>query len=304
MSAQTGRVGAGVVSQAVRGPANIQQSTHAVASYIHTSSVTSGGLAALIVQRRGVSITVAHYRGSRVDAYWSSTTVIGAVTSSCSAGGEARHSSRGAIMPLDEAVKAKLLKQVLTFTQSGCLWHRSQTRGRLLCAHDCTLVWQIEFYFSESNLPRDKFLLETVSRDPDGFVSLGLLCTFSRMRALLRLADGTKEDKVQPANRVPSALRPRCFALTAYSIVTAFDVSSGAHEVPPCQYRPALLLYRAARLGACEGSTRRCDVTRLCRYMPLSWQLKAEEHRFDASRSRRRCSRSWRRFCGNAPRAW
>ena len=105
-------------------------------------------------------------------------------------------------MPLDEAVKAKLLKQVLTFTQSGCLWHRSQTRGRLLCAHDCTLVSQIEFYFSESNLPRDKFLLETVSRDPDGFVSLGLLCTFSRMRALLRLADGTKEDKVHPATCV------------------------------------------------------------------------------------------------------
>ena len=43
----------------------------------------------------------------------------------------------------------------------------------------------LEFYFSDSNLPRDKFLRETVEADPDGFVDIALLATFSRMRALL-----------------------------------------------------------------------------------------------------------------------
>ena len=121
-------------------------------------------------------------------------------------------------MPLDEAVKAKLLKQVLILALRGCLQHRSETRGRPAACFDCTLASQIEFYFSESNLPRDKFLLETVSRDPDGFVSLGLLCTFSRMRALLRLADGTKEDKVLPVEVVFCATAASCCVLLAASI--------------------------------------------------------------------------------------
>jgi lupus La protein len=43
---------------------------------------------------------------------------------------------------------------------------------------------QVEFYFSDSNLPRDKFLRETVSADPDGFVDIALIITFSRLRSL------------------------------------------------------------------------------------------------------------------------
>ncbi|EFN54683.1 hypothetical protein CHLNCDRAFT_135301 [Chlorella variabilis] len=45
---------------------------------------------------------------------------------------------------------------------------------------------QIEFYFSDSNLPRDKFLQETVRGDPEGYVDIALLCIFSRVRALLK----------------------------------------------------------------------------------------------------------------------
>ena len=44
----------------------------------------------------------------------------------------------------------------------------------------------MEFYFSASNLPRDKFMLERVGEDPEGFVDLALLCTFSRMQLLLK----------------------------------------------------------------------------------------------------------------------
>ncbi len=54
---------------------------------------------------------------------------------------------------------------------------------------------QMEFYFSDSNLPRDKFLRETVEADPDGFVDIQLLATFSRMRSLLAAFGGAHNDE-------------------------------------------------------------------------------------------------------------
>lgn len=45
---------------------------------------------------------------------------------------------------------------------------------------------QIEFYFSDSNLPRDKFLTEQVAADADGYVDIALLCIFQRVAALLK----------------------------------------------------------------------------------------------------------------------
>ena len=58
---------------------------------------------------------------------------------------------------------------------------------------------QIEFYFSDSNLPRDKFLRETVEADPEGFVDIGLLVTFSRMRALLAPFGGSHNEETVAA---------------------------------------------------------------------------------------------------------
>ena len=43
---------------------------------------------------------------------------------------------------------------------------------------------QIEFYLSDSNLPRDKFLRARVEADPEGYVDLALLNTFKRMQVL------------------------------------------------------------------------------------------------------------------------
>ena len=43
----------------------------------------------------------------------------------------------------------------------------------------------MEFYFSDSNLPRDAFMLEKVRSSPEGFVPLALLATFQRMSKLL-----------------------------------------------------------------------------------------------------------------------
>ena len=41
------------------------------------------------------------------------------------------------------------------------------------------LLRQLEFYFSDSNLPRDKFLRETVERDPESYVDLKLILKFN-----------------------------------------------------------------------------------------------------------------------------
>lgn len=52
------------------------------------------------------------------------------------------------------------------------------------------LLTQVEFYFSDSNLPRDEFLSKEVRKGVDGMVSLQLVCSFSRMRILLDISRG------------------------------------------------------------------------------------------------------------------
>ncbi|CAH8360711.1 unnamed protein product [Eruca vesicaria subsp. sativa] len=53
---------------------------------------------------------------------------------------------------------------------------------------------QVEFYFSDSNLPIDDFLKKTVTQSEDGLVSLGLICSFSKMRGYLKLGDSKGDD--------------------------------------------------------------------------------------------------------------
>ena len=48
-------------------------------------------------------------------------------------------------------------------------------------------VKQIEFYFSDSNLPRDKFLLEQTHATAEGYVDVGVICSFARMREILKV---------------------------------------------------------------------------------------------------------------------
>ncbi|KAL2940056.1 La protein 1 [Bienertia sinuspersici] len=73
------------------------------------------------------------------------------------------------------------------------------------------VIRQVEFYFSDSNLPRDNFLKKTISENEDGrilytvifvelnlkiiVVSLALICSFSRMRTHLGLGD-VKADEI------------------------------------------------------------------------------------------------------------
>jgi len=43
---------------------------------------------------------------------------------------------------------------------------------------------QVEFYFSDVNLPKDKFMMEQTKNSPDGWVSIATISSFSRMKAL------------------------------------------------------------------------------------------------------------------------
>jgi hypothetical protein len=62
------------------------------------------------------------------------------------------------------------------------------------------LAPQVEFYFSDSNLPRDNFLKEKVAEDAEGFVDVALLCIFSRMNQLLKSSN--KDASKVPAEKV------------------------------------------------------------------------------------------------------
>ncbi|EIE26293.1 hypothetical protein COCSUDRAFT_46027 [Coccomyxa subellipsoidea C-169] len=63
---------------------------------------------------------------------------------------------------------------------------------------------QIEFYFSDSNLPRDKFLREKIAEDPEGWVNLELLCTFTRMTEALGISRKGKDGKVEVSRLILS----------------------------------------------------------------------------------------------------
>ncbi|KAJ3035028.1 hypothetical protein HK097_004317, partial [Rhizophlyctis rosea] len=46
------------------------------------------------------------------------------------------------------------------------------------------ILKQVEFYFSDVNLPKDKFLLNAVQTTPGGWVSISTLTTFNRLKAI------------------------------------------------------------------------------------------------------------------------
>lgn len=48
------------------------------------------------------------------------------------------------------------------------------------------IVIQVEFYFSDANITKDKFLLKHVKRNKEGFVSLKLISSFKRVKNLTK----------------------------------------------------------------------------------------------------------------------
>jgi len=49
---------------------------------------------------------------------------------------------------------------------------------------EAKVLKQIEYYFSDYNLPKDKFLWETVNNDPEGWVDINILLKFNRLKSL------------------------------------------------------------------------------------------------------------------------
>ncbi|EPS59224.1 hypothetical protein M569_15585, partial [Genlisea aurea] len=56
------------------------------------------------------------------------------------------------------------------------------------------VIRQVEFYFGDSNLPRDTFLKKTIGESDDGMVSLALISSFTRMKSHLGLGDVKPDD--------------------------------------------------------------------------------------------------------------
>lgn len=46
------------------------------------------------------------------------------------------------------------------------------------------IVKQVEFYFSDSNFPKDKFLRTEAAKDPNGYVLISVIASFKRMKEL------------------------------------------------------------------------------------------------------------------------
>ncbi|KAJ1396393.1 Winged helix-like DNA-binding domain superfamily [Sesbania bispinosa] len=70
------------------------------------------------------------------------------------------------------------------------------------------VIRQVEFYFSDSNLPTDSFMRKTVTESEDGMVSLALICSFNRMRKHLNLGDVKPDEVTQDTvNAVAQVLR-------------------------------------------------------------------------------------------------
>jgi hypothetical protein len=96
------------------------------------------------------------------------------------------------------------------------------------------VVRQIEFYFSDSNLPRDRFMLERVHESPEGYVDIGLIATFARMRDILKV-------------------RWRCIATAA---AAPFPAAAPAPAAPPAALAAAVgRRLRALRSGVAPAAT-------------------------------------------------
>jgi lupus La protein len=89
------------------------------------------------------------------------------------------------------------------------------------------VLFQVEFYFSDSNLYRDNFLHDKVKANSDGFVDIPLLCTFSRMQTLLADASGD--------NKIPDSAAADVAAILKES--TSLVVSEDGKQVRRAEVR-------------------------------------------------------------------
>ncbi|XP_055836749.1 la protein homolog [Episyrphus balteatus] len=61
---------------------------------------------------------------------------------------------------------------------------KEATNGNNASTLEGKIIRQVEYYFGDANLHRDKFLLEQISKNEDGWVPFDVLLTFKRLAAL------------------------------------------------------------------------------------------------------------------------
>ena len=63
-----------------------------------------------------------------------------------------------------------------------------------------SVLRQVEYYFSDSNFPKDKFLMAEVAKSDEGWVNLTVIAGFNKIKGLVqRKAGGTKTKAAQAA---------------------------------------------------------------------------------------------------------
>lgn len=75
--------------------------------------------------------------------------------------------------------------------------HRPQPAASSVEDLRAKIIKQVEYYFSDENLPSDKFLLKQVKKDKEGFVSISLIASFRKMKKVTKdissIVDALKE---------------------------------------------------------------------------------------------------------------
>jgi hypothetical protein len=112
---------------------------------------------------------------------------------------------------------------------------------------------QLEFYFSDSNLPKDKFLRAQAEAHPDGLVDLSLLLSFSRMRALLGVSLLFFVERCGRPGP-PPPLRPRSSSSSSSS--SRIDHTKHPHPDRTTQTKQRIITWRREMRGRGTGGRR------------------------------------------------
>ncbi|CAN7091534.1 unnamed protein product [Brassica rapa subsp. narinosa] len=108
------------------------------------------------------------------------------------------------VVPKDDELKQKIIRQAIM----------------------CVLL-QVEYYFSDENLPTDKFLLNAMKKNKKGFVPISTIATFHKMKKLTRdhalivsalkessfLVVSSDEKKVKRLSPLPEIRDPKIFTV-------------------------------------------------------------------------------------------
>lgn len=105
------------------------------------------------------------------------------------------------------------------YSPTGALyspWARNVARlaTELIPSKREAIIKQVEFYFGDSNFPKDKFLQKEVKKKADGYVSLKVIAAFTKLK------------KLTTSWRVVAKVKP---------IYTLYALYAGCHRVV-CQY--------------------------------------------------------------------